>query len=104
MGLSDILTIALASLVTLVAAHIAAFWVVRSLYPPQVPVAPPVAPLVVPQTLTQPALIEQQNVTLPTYETAVPVAPAVQEEPRRGPPPAVATSIKRESGVDTPNA
>ena len=105
MGLSDILAIALASLVTLVAAHIAVFWVVRSLYPPQVPVAPPVVvPVVVPQTLTQAPLIEQQNVTLPTYETALPVAAAVQEEPRRGPPPAVSTSIKREPGVDTPNA
>ena len=104
MGLSDILAIALASLVTLVAAHIAVFWVVRSLYPPQVAVPMPVAPLVVPQTLTQAPLIEQQNVTLPTYETAVPVAPAVQEEPRRGPPPAVSTSIKREPGVDSTNA
>jgi hypothetical protein len=104
MGLSDILAIALASLVTLVAAHIAVFWVVRTLYPPQVPAAVAVAPVVVPQTLTQAPLIEQQNVTLPTYETAVPVAPPVQEEPRRGPPPAVSTSIKRESGVDTPNA
>lgn len=103
MGLSDILAIALASLVTLVAAHIAVFWVVRTLYPLQVAVPTPV-PVVVPQTLTQAPLIEQQNVTLPTYETVVPVATAVQEEPRRGPPPAVSTSIKRESGVDTPNA
>ncbi len=103
MEFTDILSVALATLVTLVLAHFAVFWVVRTLYPPppitQIVYAP--APVVAP-VLTTPTLIEEhQDVIIPTYEAAVPVE-APREE-RRGPPPAESTTIRRDPGVAASN-
>ncbi len=106
MDLQEVLTVSVSALVTVVLAHLAVFWVVRTLYPPppkviQVPVpmpmaAPQVSP---PQTYTPPAVIEQQqNVQLPTYSPSAPVE-APREE-RKGPPPPEDTSIRRKPGVD----
>jgi len=87
MEFKDILSVALATLIVLVVSHFAVFWVVRTLYPPipapqQVIMAqpPPIVsePVIEPQTFTQPSVVEQ-HVTLPTYETSVPLEAARQE-------------------------
>lgn len=97
MELKDILVVALSTLIVLMIAHVAVFWIVRTLYPPVAPVAP---------TFTQPVVIQepQQNVTIPTYETPIPVEAPREEEPRRGPPPPEATSIHGKSGVGSVDA
>ena len=103
MELKDILTVAVASIIVLVIAHLAVFWVVRTLYPP----APVTAHVPVQQTFTQPAVTyqePQQHVTLPTYEAPIPPQAPREEEPeRRGPPPPEATSIHGSSRVDSAN-
>ena len=103
MDLQEVLTVSVSALVTVVLAHLAVFWVVRTLYPPppkviQVPVPMPMAPVVAPpQTYTPPAVVEQ-HVQLPTYPPTAPVeAPS---EARKGPPPPEDTSIRRKPGVD----
>ena len=84
MEFKDILSVALATLIVLVVSHFAVFWVVRTLYPPVPQPMPVVAPVVLapvveePQTFTQPPIVEQ-HVTLPTYETSVPLEAARQE-------------------------
>ncbi len=104
MDLQEVLTVSVSALVTVVLAHLAVFWVVRTLYPPppkviQVPVPMPMAPAPPAQTYTPPAVIEQQqNVQLPTYAPSAPVE-APREE-RKGPPPPEDTSIRRKPGVD----
>lgn len=106
MELKDILSVALASLIVLVVAHLAVFWVVKTLYPPSTPVVPvPIQESVKTVTFTEPLVIEQQNVTVPTYETPVSSQTPNQEseEPRKGPPPAESTSIRGKSGVDVSN-
>ena len=110
MELKDILTISISALITLVVAHLAVFWVVRTLYPPipaSVPVPVPIAtappPVSTPVTFIEPPSIEQQNVTVPTYETPVFPKPISKEELRGGPPPAEATAIQRDTGVDILN-
>lgn len=87
MDLTEILSLAVSTLVVLVLAHLAVYWVVKTLYPPppQVIYAPmPMAPMApVAPAYTPPPSQEQQNVVLPTYETALPV-----ETPRKeGNPP-----------------
>ena len=103
MDLQEVLTVSVSALVTVVLAHLAVFWVVRTLYPPppkviQVPVPMAMAPVVAPpQTYTPPAVVEQ-HVQLPTYPPTAPVeAPS---EARKGPPPPEDTSIRRKPGVD----
>lgn len=94
MELTDILTIALASIIVLVVAHLAVFWVVKTLYPPATPV------------FTQPTVIQQpdvQHISIPTFEAPVPTEAPREEEQRRGPPPPEATSIHGSSGVDSTN-
>jgi hypothetical protein len=83
MDLRDILSIAIASIIVLVVAHVAAFWVVRTLYPPapprvepQVFVAPPAAP---PPVFTQPPVEEQQVVNVPTYQAPIQLEAAREE-------------------------
>ncbi len=107
MDLQEVLTLSIGTLVTVVLAHLAVFWVVRTLYPPppkivQVPI--PMVPAIQQpqQTYTPPPVIEQQqHVELPTYTPSVPVE-APREE-RKGPPPPEDTSIRRKPGMDTPN-
>ncbi len=111
MELKDILTVAFASLIVLVVAHLAVFWVVKTLYPPSAPTPTPTHVVQTQEpvktvTFTEPPVIEQQNVTVPTYEAPVPSQTPNQEttEPvRKGPPPAESTSIRGKSGVDVPN-
>jgi hypothetical protein len=84
MDLRDILSIAIASIIVLVVAHVAAFWVVRTLYPPVAPprvesqvfVAPPPAP---PLVFTQPPVEEQQAVNVPTYQAPIQLEAAREE-------------------------
>lgn len=100
MELKDILTIAIASIIVLVVAHLAVFWVVRTMYPP-VPQPQPQ-----PQVFTQPAVVQQpdvQHVSIPTYEAPLPTEAPRKEEQPRGPPPPEATSIHGNSGVDSSN-
>ena len=108
MDLQEILSLAIGTLVTLVAAHVAVYWVVKTLYPPppqivMVP-APVVAPVVAPAPVfTPPPVIEQQqHVELPTYAARDPVEAAAPE--RKGPPPPEDTSIRRKSGVAATDA
>ena len=105
MELQEILTLIAGTLVAVVLAHFAVYWVVRTLYPPapkviQVPVpmmAPPPPP---PPVFTPPPELEQ-HVQLPTYAPSVPVE-APREE-RKGPPPAESTSIRGNAGVASSN-
>lgn len=106
MDLRDLLSIAFASLIVLVVAHFAVYWVVKTLYPPApvpIPIALPAqAPVSVPErvpvvSFTEPPATEQQNVSIPTYETPVPAEGRREEGERRGPPPAESTSIRGES-------
>ena len=105
MDLQTILTIAIASLIVIVLAHFAVFWVLRTMYPPS-PVASVPVPVEIPETKTvhvSPVAI--QHVDLPTYETPLP-----NETPReegatpigdlqlQGPP------AQRDPRMDLPNA
>ena len=102
----EILSIALASLVVLVVAHFAVYWVVKTLYPPApapVPVPVPMTPAPV-VSFTEPPLTEQQDVRIPTYEAPVPAPGPSEEGKPRGPPPAEATSIRGKPGDAVSNA
>lgn len=105
MEITDVLTITVSTLITVVLAHLAVYWVVKTLYPPVAPppVPLPPVPVTAPPAYVPPPVEEQaQHVELPTYEARVP-AEAPREE-RKGPPPPEPTSIRGPSGVDTPNA
>ena len=109
MEVTQFLSLALSSLVVIVILHFVVFWVVKTMYPPQVvaPLPVPVMPVPPPVAFTEPPPVKQDvdNVVLPTYEKASPVEAPREEEPRRaGPPPPEETSIRRKAGVDTPNA
>lgn len=111
MEITQFLGLALSSLAIIVILHFVVFWVVKTMYPPAAPAAPLPIPVmqvpVPPPTQAPPAFTEPpkvDNVTLPTYETPLPVEAAREEEPRRGPPPPEETSIRRKPGVDAPNA
>lgn len=108
MDVQQIVSVAIGTLITVVLAHLAVYWVVKSLYPPppQVVMVPtPIVPAAPVPVFTPPAVTEQ-HVDLPTYEARGPVAPPSQE--RKGPPPPIDPRedppIRRESRVDTPNA
>ena len=104
MELSEILSIAFASLIVLVVTHFVVYWVVKTLYPPA---AAPVAPLPPPPaavSFTDPVSTEQQNVVVPTYEAPLPAEAPREESARRGPPPPESTSIHRNPGDAVPNA
>ena len=107
MELQEILSLAIGTLITVVAAHLAVYWVVKTLYPPppQVVMVPtPVAPVAPPPPVfTPPAVPEQQqNVELPTYAPRVSVE--TPNEERKGPPPPEDTSIRRKPGVGASDA
>lgn len=110
MEVTQFLSLALSSLVVIVILHFVVFWVVKTMYPPQVVAPLPVPipqPPVVPVAFTEPPPVKQDvdRVILPTYETPLPVETPGKEEPRRaGPPPPEETSIRRKAGMDTPNA
>ena len=104
MELQDVLTIAVSTLIVVVLAHFAVYWVVKTLYPPKPKVieVPVMAPLPPPaQAFTPPPVIEQ-HVELPTYAT--PGAVEAPREERKGPPPAESTSIRGGAGVDAADA
>lgn len=101
MDFKDILSVALASLIVLVLAHLAVYWVVKTLYPPT-----PQRPSEVqqePAVFTEAPVTQQQDVRIPTYEAPVPAEAPREEGERRGPPPPEATSIHGESRVVTSN-
>lgn len=104
MDFKDILSVALASLIVLVLAHLAVYWVVKTLYPPT-PQRPIEEPQVQPEpaVFTEPPVTQQQDVRIPTYEAPVPAEAPREEGERRGPPPPEATSIHGESRVVAPN-
>ena len=101
MELQEILSVSIGTLVVIVLAHFAVFWVVRTLYPPQVVmVQQPAQQIFTPA----PEIVQAeavQNVTLPTYAPPVPVE-APREE-RKGPPAAESTSIRGGAGVGSSN-
>ncbi len=97
MDLQEILSVALGTLIVVVIAHIAVFWVVRTLYPPT-QVRPVFTP---PPVIVQPE--PEQHVSVPTFTPPLPVEAPLQEGERKGPPPAESTSIRGESGVDSAN-
>lgn len=103
MELQEILSIAIGTLVVIVIAHFAVFWVVRTLYPPPVVYVPQPQP----QVFTPPPIVLQeepvQHVTLPTYAPPVSVETPPQEGERKGPPPPEDTSIRGKPGVDASN-
>jgi hypothetical protein len=84
MNLQEILSIAFATLLVLVAAHFCVYYVIRTLYPPAPIPAPTPAPIPVqaapiPKTnFEPPRQVEQQHVNIPTYE-----APVSLEAPRQ---------------------
>lgn len=98
MELKDLISVVIASIVAIVLAHIGAYYVIKSLYPPTPAVVPP--PSV---AFTEPPVIQQQDVTLPTYEAPVPAQAPREEGERRGPPPPESTSIHGNSGVAASN-
>ena len=107
MEVTQFLSLALSSLVVIVILHFVVFWVVKTMYPPQVVAPLPVPVMPPPVAFTEPPPVKQDvdTVVLPTYEKASPVEAPREEEPRRaGPPPPEETSIRRKAGVDTPNA
>jgi hypothetical protein len=100
-----VLTMSVSTLIVVVLAHFAVYWVVKTLYPPApkviqvpVPMAMPAAPV---PAFTPPPVLEQ-HVELPTYAT--PGAVEAPREERKGPPPAESTSIRGGSGVDAADA
>ena len=101
MELQEILSVSIGTLVVIVIAHFAVFWVVRTLYPPPVVYVPQAQQ----QVFTPPPVIEQpiQNVTIPTYAPPMPVEAPREEGERRGPPPPEDTSIRGKPGVDASN-
>lgn len=101
MELTDVLTVAVSTLLVVVLSHLAVYWVVKTLYPPQPQPAvlretvyTPPAQVIQPPPVDEPV----QHVDLPTYEAPNPVASPPEE--RKGPPPAEATSIRGKPGVD----
>jgi len=109
MEVTQFVSLALSSLVVIVILHFVVFWVVKTMYPPQVvaPLPTPVMPVPPVPVFTEPPPVKQEDVdraVIPTYETPVPVETPSKEEPRRGPPPPEETSIRRKAGMDTPNA
>jgi hypothetical protein len=100
MELSDILTVAVASILVLVIAHLAVFYVVKTLYPPA-PMAPPAYVPLAPAPAYTPPAEQVQHVSIPTVASPPPLDAPREEEPRRGPPPPEATSIHGNSGVDS---
>ena len=106
MELQEILSVAIGTLVVIVIAHFAVFWVVRTLYPPPVVMVQQTQPM--PQVFTPAPVIPQaepvQNVVIPTYAPPVPVEAPREEGERKGPPPPEDTSIRGKPGMDAPNA
>jgi hypothetical protein len=101
MELTDVLTVAVSTLIVVVLSHLAVYWVVKTLYPPQPPVVLRETVYTPPVSTVQPLPpVEEpiQHVDLPTYEAPNTVASPPEE--RKGPPPAEATSIRGKPGVD----
>lgn len=101
MELKDVLTISISALIVLVVAHLAVFFVVRTMYPPVPSTTPVPLPVVEQQPVfIQPSIVkeQEQHVVIPTYETPVPVE-APREEERKGPPAPESTSIRGDTRV-----
>ena len=104
MNVTEIVATAVSTLIVLVLAHLAVYWVVKTLYPPA-PVQPMVSEPVRTVTFVEPPKEEHvERVVLPTYEAPVPAEAPRETGERRGPPPPEDTSIRRKPGVDAPDA
>ncbi len=104
MNVTDIVATAVSTLIVLVLAHVAVYWVVKTLYPPA-PVPVPVEEPVRTVTFAEPPKEEHvERLVLPTYEAPVPTEAPRETGERRGPPPPEDTSIRRKPGVDAPDA
>jgi hypothetical protein len=87
MDFSNILSLAISSLILLVIIHLTVFYVVRTMYPPtrKVTFAPAPAPAPAPQAppvvpvFTEAPNTEKQNAVIPTYEANVPLDPSREE-------------------------
>lgn len=82
MDLQNILSIAFATLLILVAAHFCVYYVIRTLYPPAAPVPAPIpvsVPAPVSKTNFEPPKQVEQHVHIPTYEAPVSLEPPRQE-------------------------
>ncbi len=84
MNLQEILSIAFATLLILVAAHFCVYYVIRTLYPPTpapvpVPAPIPVQVAPIPKTNFEPSRQVEQHVDIPTYETPVSLEAPRQE-------------------------
>ena len=103
MNVTDIVLTAVSTLIVLVLAHLAVYWVVKTLYPPAP--APQFVPAPDPEpqrtvTFVEPPKEEHvERVVLPTYETSPPKDAPPEAGERRGPPPAESTSIRGNPGV-----
>ena len=106
MNVTEIVTTAVATLIVLVLAHLAVFWVVKTLYPPAPPAPEPVAPRVTFAEPPKEVIVPEdvQRVVLPTYEAPVSTEVPRETGDRRGPPPAESTSIRGESRVAVSDA
>ncbi len=97
MNVTDIVATAVSTLIVLVLAHLAVYWVVKTLYPPA-PVPVPAAEPVRTVTFAEPPKEEHvERLVLPTYEAPVPTEAPRETGERRGPPPAESTSIRGDS-------
>lgn len=101
MNVTDIVATAVATLIVLVLAHLAVYWVVKTLYPP----SPLPRPMPEPEPERRVAFVEPpreehvERVVLPTYEASPAKDTAPEAGERRGPPPAESTSIRGDSRV-----
>jgi|688.fasta_scaffold76829_2 hypothetical protein len=103
MELKDILAIAFATLIVVVVAHFAIFWVLRTLYPPTVVPMPAPVPETKTVHVSPESFTQEQHVSIPTYETAIPV-----ETPRQEGSTSIAdlqsNPVQGNAGMDTPVA
>jgi hypothetical protein len=92
MDFSNILSVALSSLILLVIIHLTVFYVIRTMYPPTRKVTFAPAPAPAPQVPSVPASVppevpafteapntEKQDAVIPTYDPNVPLDPPRQE-------------------------
>ena len=102
----DILSIALTTLIVLVVAHFCVYYVVRTLYPPAPAPVPVPAPQIVKTNVDPPKVnsLEQQHVSIPTYETPVSMDTTREEGSTNLENLLQDPSIQRDTRVDSPQS
>jgi hypothetical protein len=111
MDLQNILSIAFATLLILVAAHFCVYYVIRTLYPPAVPMVPAPTPAPVPAPVSKTNFepprevqVQEQHVNIPTYETPVSLDPPRQEGATNLENLLQDTPVQRDTRLDTPQS